>query len=630
MNLVDQIGEWNPQFFREIKGRLKPFNIIVVVTISLFSQLILFLYQLREFPGDEYPLTANYCNLRSFYDKQRKELSGKVNNLYSYLDAAQREKKLDTAKIKDLQENIDVAQSKLSNFEKFLDKNFCPLDKINMQDWWQDHWGYIFLTISVVLIFVLLVGGTYLLISNLAQEERQGTLNFLRMTPQPEGSILIGKMLGVPILIYLTVLLAIPLHLWSGNSAKIATGNISSFYIILGASCIFFYSAAILFALVSRWLGGFQPWLGSGAVLFGLLIAWQLAAYSSPSFNYTASWLRLLTPLDITSYLFPKLFNRDYAGQITKLQFFHLPIGKSQITLIGIHLLNYGLLNYWIWQGIKRCFRNPNIAVFTKVQSFFIVGCFQIVFWGFTLQYSKNSGYPYDNKISYYDINRQILDNLPIIVFFNLILLFALFAILTPHRQAVQDWERYRHQNSSGRKLFANNPLLTELIWGEKSPALLAIAINLLIAAAPIVIWIILAPALNFRPSNSTYWMNNLGRMGGILTVVMCICLMLIYATLTQWILLMKSSRRTLWAIATVAAVVILPPIILYMLGVYPHKHQLVWLLTTFSFFSLEKPSTSAMFFVFLAQFTVLVLFNFQLARKIKVLGESATKAPTP
>ena len=133
----------------------------------------------------------------------------------------------------------------------------------------------IFLSLSIIFIFTLLVGGTYALINNLAQEERRGTLNFIRLSPQSETSILIGKLLGVPILIYIITLTAVPLHLWAGYSADIAWGDILGFYAILTACCIFFYSAALLFALVGGWLSGFQPWLGSGAVLLFLIMTFQ-------------------------------------------------------------------------------------------------------------------------------------------------------------------------------------------------------------------------------------------------------------------------------------------------------------------------------------------------------------------
>ena len=54
------------------------------------------------------------------------------------------------------------------------------------------------------------------MINDLAKEEQRGTLNFIRLSPQTEQSILFGKMLGVPSLVYLFIILSIPLHLWSG------------------------------------------------------------------------------------------------------------------------------------------------------------------------------------------------------------------------------------------------------------------------------------------------------------------------------------------------------------------------------------------------------------------------------
>ena len=49
---IDKIGDWNPQLLRELKGRLKPFPVIIAFVTSLATQLVIFLYQLREFPSN--------------------------------------------------------------------------------------------------------------------------------------------------------------------------------------------------------------------------------------------------------------------------------------------------------------------------------------------------------------------------------------------------------------------------------------------------------------------------------------------------------------------------------------------------------------------------------------------------
>jgi ABC-type Na+ efflux pump permease subunit len=85
--------------------------------------------------------------------------------------------------------------------------------------------------------------GTYLLVSDLATEKNNGTLNFIRFSPQSTQSVLIGKMLGVPIALYITVLCALPLHLWAGLAGQIPLGRIVTFYGVLVAGCFLFYSA---------------------------------------------------------------------------------------------------------------------------------------------------------------------------------------------------------------------------------------------------------------------------------------------------------------------------------------------------------------------------------------------------
>jgi ABC-type Na+ efflux pump permease subunit len=109
--------------------------------------------------------------------------------------------------------------------------------------------------------------------SDLGHEESRGILNFIRLSPQSPENILVGKLLGVPILLYVVAVLAVPLHLWAGLAAQISLIRILSFYGVLIAACFFFYSAALLFSLVSSWLGGFQAWLGSGGVLIFLFLA---------------------------------------------------------------------------------------------------------------------------------------------------------------------------------------------------------------------------------------------------------------------------------------------------------------------------------------------------------------------
>ena len=117
-NFIDSVGDWNPQLFRELRGKLTVKNLMITVVVSLTVQ--------------------------SF--------------IYSAF--------------------------KLMSF-RVVDYIIPPL---------------------------LIVVGSYLLSQDLAKEYTQRTLEFIRLTPQSSQSILIGKILGVPILIYIGILVAIPFH----------------------------------------------------------------------------------------------------------------------------------------------------------------------------------------------------------------------------------------------------------------------------------------------------------------------------------------------------------------------------------------------------------------------------------
>jgi hypothetical protein len=630
-HLIDRVGDWNPQLFRELKGRLKGFNVAIAIVLSLLGQLVLFLYQLQDFPGETHSLVGKYCRQRPFYEQQQSQIFRQSNDLHRQLDGYRNTQPLNSDRIQELQAQIAQIKAKLSDWQSNISNNFCPTDQLDMQMWWREHWEYIFLSLSVIFIFTLLVAGTYLLINNLATEERRGTLNFIRLTPQSQTSILTGKMLGVPILIYLFIFTAIPLHFIAGRAANIATSYILSFWAVLVAGCIFFYSAALLFGLCCSGISGFQPWLGSGAVLLFLIVTMRIAL-SGSSLNHSTACFRLLSPFDITHYLFPNLFSRRYNSElIEKVQFFYMPIGTNLVGLIGLHLLNYGLWTYWIWQALKRCFRNPNATILSKGQSYFLVACSQVILWGFTIQYIENycpSTPPYKLSCSIHDVNYQIQQNFIWLVFFNLVLLFGLIAILSPHRQTVQDWARYRHHNLPGHQSVWKNSLLLDLILGEKSPPLVAMVIHLVMVTTPFVIWILLAPILNVHHSRNLNWLiNDVGRLNAILGVALFITLMMIYATLAQRMLLMKTAKRSFWAIGTIGAAIFLPPLILGMLHVEPSKDAIVWLFSTFPWASLEYASTPTIFMALLGELSVLVLLNFHLRKQIRLAGESATKA---
>lgn len=610
VNLIDKIGDWNPQLMREIQGRLKVIPVALTCFLSFLTQLVIFLYQLREFPGDKYPLSGTYCLEYSVYQQQLEQISQKIDQLNREIAFLKNTKNLE--RVSEITQQLTQLHAQQQQIDNYLygSNQFCPLDRINIQLWWLEHWHYIFISLSIVFVFTLLVAGTYLLINNLAQEEHRGTLNFLRLSPQSEASILIGKMLGVPILVYLAIAIAIPLHLWAARSAHLSWSHIFSFYIVLIASCCFFYSAALLFSFFRFFWNGLEPFLGSGAVLIFLIVTTNLALRNS-----AIDWLILLSP----SIIF-----REKILFLENLQFFYFPVGRNLLGVLAVYLLNYSLWTYWIWQGLKRIFQKPNAMVLGKGQSYLLTTCLQVIMWGFTCQDLKiycHEWYRYSPDCLH-EISFSFEESFPLIVFLNIVFLLGLIFVISPRRQAVLDWARYRHQNISHSRLVWRNIWWQDWIWFEKSPSVVAMAINLIITTIPFLILIVVAAILNWN-----LWLNKIGQDKAILAVAFYITWMMIYATLAQRMLLLKTPKRSLWAIASVAMVIFLPIILLTVLGIKPSKAPILWLFSTFPWSAFKDSTTPTIFITLFVQLSILILLNLELLRQVRLSGESATKA---
>lgn len=596
--VTDRIGEFNPQLFREVRGRFKPLNLIITMGTSILLQMLVFLYQLTNFPGDKYSLTDTYCEFNKVYSGRQQELNSLIDSLQNKISNYQQITLADPTIIPKLQEKLQQTQTELSNLNNYVDKNFCPPDQINYILWWRDHWEYYFLTFSVIFIFTLLVAGTYTLIHDLSKEEQRGTLNFIRLSPQTETSILTGKMLGVPSLIYLGILMAIPLHIVSGIGAGIAFSYIVSYYLILIGASILFYSLAILCGLLSRSFSNFLPWLGSGSLLLFLFMT--MASISSHGMIQSSfSWLRILSPWEMINYLFPNLFPYTDGSGIENLTFFAVPIGGNAFTLLLFHLANYGICSYGIWQVIKRCFRNPNTTILSKKQSYGLLAFFQIMFLGLSIPAIGD---------------RHDLDALYLVMFCNFVLVLCLTLILPPPRQTIQDWSRYRHEQELKKSRWH------DLIFGEKSPAVVAVGINLLIVTIPSAIWMLTIPESIYLDDNFPQWKV-------LSAMIFCASLIMMYATVAQLVLLMKNPKRYIFAVLAVGGLISLPPMILSFLGIREYDYPIVWLFSTFPWVGLQKAGLETIFLALLGEMTVTALLNVQLHKQMNKLGESATKA---
>ncbi len=558
-NFLDRLGNWNPQLLRELKGRLQLRNIILTITISLLSQFLLFIAFQSQLP----------ISKDRFFNNSNKYCTGKL----------------------------------LYGLPKCLSDEFGDTI-INWQLWWLD----LFTWLSIFVCFSLLVIGIYLLISDLANEERRGTLNFIRLSPQESQNILIGKMLGVPILPYLAIALAIPLHLLSGLAANISLGAILGFDAVVLAACLFYYSAALLFGLVGSWLGGFQAWLGSGVVLSFLLLTKQ--SLLSNSANSAFVFLRFFNPF----YFIPGLSDSsDFTSgyQWNDFNWFVFPFGNNEIVITSLAIFNFFALMYFTWQALQRCFRNPNATMLSKQQSYLLTFYFTISSLG-----CANWQSIVWEKSSYSSVMR---DELACLLFLHFWLFLYLIAAITPHRQTLQDWARYRH--IAGQKGLGNSYVIKDFIFGKKSPSLIAIALNASIAITLLSSLIILA---NDHTQN---------KISAVYALIFAGSLAMLYAALAQLMLFKKTRHQIIWAVGSLGVVIVLPVFIMLMFGFnHTSNSNFIGLFSVaaplFALYpqNVEKLYPIGVLFVVFVQGIMSGLLILQLRRQLKKAGESATK----
>ncbi|MBF2025757.1 MAG: hypothetical protein IGS48_03195 [Oscillatoriales cyanobacterium C42_A2020_001] len=519
-NLLMTFSDWNPQFFREVKGRLKPRNIATTVVSSLLVQGAILFYLWGALPT-KVTSYSRYCVGKDEYNWNK-----------CFVDA-------------------------LGNVQ------------INWQLWWFD----LFQTLSWLIPFVLLVAGIYMLIGDLAKEERRGTLNFIRLSPQTSRSILVGKLLGVPLIPFLAVVLAVPLHIWSSINAAILPKELISIYLLTIAACCFLYTAAVFYAF----LGGAQGWLGAIVVwvFYSVLFqVWQHGRYSQ-----------------IDGYPFFR-------------QWYTIQVGHTLELFVTFVVVTFAIATFWLWRSINRRFRNPSQVLLSKRQSYLMTLSFELFIFGFVFH-----DYPeWCSRNSFLDLTGLMVVNL-----FWFILIIA---ALTPHRQTLLDWARYRRNGESKtqRKRWRRT-LVHDLVWGDKSPAMVAIALNLLI------------PIVLFTPWIAT-WNDDSPKIAAFISLIFSASFLLICAAIAQLILFGKSQKRALFAAGIIGALILLPMIGMSLLGAHPgSKTALLWLFSAMPIAAMEHASFTTVAIGFLAHLSTLTLLVARQTRQLKRAGESELKA---
>ncbi|MDJ0697193.1 hypothetical protein [Mastigocoleus sp. MO_188.B34] len=146
----------------------------------------------------------------------------------------------------------------------------------------------------------------------------------------------------------------------------------------------------------------------------------------------------------------------------------------------------------------------------------------------------------------------------------------------------------------------------------------------------PLMVWIVISPML--RISAGERWdpinwlINDVGRFQAILYVGLFIVLMMVCATVAQIMLMLKTSKRHLWSIGSVAAIVFLPPIAFGIAQVNPHLTPFVWLFSSFPWATMGHSSTPLVLFALLFDVGILAFLNSYLSDQVKSVGQSETQ----
>jgi hypothetical protein len=538
-NVIDKVGDSNPQIFRELKERLTLRNVTLALVCAAIVQGLILLYFNGQIPipTDE-GLSAQKLGIHSRYC---------VTPPGGY------------------------------------DESYCRFSAnggfdIDWQKWWLD----IFSCLAWILPYGLILGSVYTLVADLVREEKRGTLNFIRLSPQSAQTIFSGKIIGVPILIYLAIAAILPLHLIAGMNAG---GNILlllSWDLAIAALTFLLASATVLYVL----LGGVQ------AILSTIAIGYPL-------------WM----PLIAINTVAIRSIERDGDGLgLDSLQWFGLPIVGSALWFYAFGICTCLVASYWVWQALERRYLAPTATIVGKAQSYRLNLCWQIWIAGFAVSAILSGS-------GEYDYPRASAANWFAAIDFTVLLL--LIPTLLPSKQALQDWSRYRRERVTHRqRKFWQRELVKDLISNDKSPALLAVAINLGMA---LLLWLPLSIFAFARLLTGAQF---------IASICIAASLIAIYAAIAHLALFFNFKQRKTWIIGSIGGAMFLPMVGAFVLSPSHAPTGLAAILLVFSplaAIGVTQLPMGALVVSILAQLGIFSFLTRQLQRKLQQSGQSQT-----
>ncbi|PZO54710.1 MAG: hypothetical protein DCF15_11530 [Phormidesmis priestleyi] len=510
-NWIEQLGDRNPQFLRECRGRLKPRSVMAAVGLSLIFQFLLY-----------------------------------------------------------------ISTAEIGTAIRVSDQlNICR-------------------TLTFVIPYGLFVLGGYYLVDDLAKEEKSGTLNFIRLSPRPAFEILLGKLLGVPLLPVILIVIATPLHIISGLLGGVSPQWFLSYYLLVAAGSAFVFSLALLFGIV-----GSRSALGKQQALSAVGFAGLALIVIAPAFM---TWNSFVTwrAFGAASPLF------DEFNAAAPIEWLYLPVAANSLVAHLFTIGNLVIATLLVWRILLRKFRVPQATLVSKRLSYIGVFYVNVLAWGFSQSGALSA--------------EMSLAGAVFLLVLNAFVFLGLIFALAPSRQMLLDWLRYRQHT------------LFDWIWNDSSPSVLAMAINVIIAAGLIVPWLLISD----WPISDRGSTNLLSPVPILLATLSIVTNVLIYTTLVQIIFSMRLRSPLIWAVGIVATFAFVPLTIIAILtnGSSDRSGLMiaVWTFLGLPFWQASELGNVSIGISigWLMQFVVLLLLLTRLARNLKQLASHKQTVSTP
>ena len=438
----DRLGRWNPQLLRHLRGTLSVKSTLFAIALSLVLQLLMGLTMFTQvndllLPRDRDQLQENPATLEDLdrcLEQGRQEVG----------------RELEAALRKCVTDHLPGADPIISAYIYDLKRDhYCtgnprPVRRGNFPlcipnangTAYEVDWGKLYGDdlpfIRGFVLTVLALSGAYAIAQNWLREVKLGTLDFIRMSPEPAGRILLGKLLGAPILCFIGALAWVPFHLYIAVNSDFA-------FVDWFASDMFG-----LAALVTTLVGAMTACVLTGGLNLSVLSLTLLPMVAG-------AWL--LGSVEFAAQEYPR-----------GLEWFGMNLLEPPV--VGL-VLGTGVaiaLTLLLWQSACRRFDNPHATPLSRRQAYQLMVGFNALAIG--------AGWPIVADTDFIKGGRITDLWTPIGFVWLLLQVLTVWATL-PQRQQLLDWTRYRHMYRD------RHHSLSQWLWHDNAPCMAVPVVNL-------------------------------------------------------------------------------------------------------------------------------------------------------